>query len=381
MDLALVSHNVVQGDGQGRVNYELTRYLLNQGIQVTLVAENVADELLEQGAKWHPIQPSSLENTTALFKVWGFSQRADRILQRRRDDFDVVVGCGVTLSVPHDINVVHFAYGGWRRSPHHVFRTHPSPRSAYQWLFTVLNDRWERQTLSAANHIVAVSSMVKNELCASGIPENKIEVIVNGVDVDEFRPGPANRSHLDLPEDVPLGLFVGDICSRIKNPDGVLRALADVSGVHLAIAGSLEGSPLPGLARELGISHRVHFLGFQEDIASLMRVADFFTLPSRRDSCPLVLLEALASGLPALVSERVGTSHLVGDDAGVVVESPEDHEALVRGIEFLAHWPGRRDDLGANARAVAQDYGWERMGAQYHRLIQRYARNAPMPTT
>lgn len=373
MNVALVTHNVLKGDGQGRVNYELTRYLLGQGVEVTLLADDIAPELVEKGADWQPVQLSEAERTAALFKVWGFAHRADRFLRRFGDRFDAILGCGVTLSVPHAINAVHFAYGGWRRSPYHSIRTDPGLWGAYQWIYTLLNDHWERQTLGNAERIVAVSEMVKTELVASGMSADKIDVIVNGVDVDHFRPGDASRSALGLPEDVPLALFVGDLRSPIKNPDGVLRAVADISDVHLAVAGSLEGSSLPSLAAELGIENRIHFLGFRRDVAELMRAADFFMLPSRRDSCPLVLLEAMASGLPAIVSRKVGTSHLVSDGAGFVLDAPDDHEAMARKIRLLAQRPESRRDMGRRARRVAKDHTWDKMADQYYTLLQEVA--------
>jgi len=376
MNLALVTHNVIAGDGQGRVNAELTRYLLSQDHQVTLVANQVDDALLDQGAEWISIDTGSLGEAVDLVKVWRFKRKADRLLRRIGDRFDAILACGVVCSVPHTINAVHFAHGGWRRSPYHASKVNPGLNGAYQWLFSVLNDRWERQTLAQAKRIVAVSQMVKDELIASGLPADNIEVIVNGVDGDEFHPGPANRSALNLPEDVPLGLFVGDIRSPIKNPDGVLHALADVPDAHLAIAGSLEGSSLPDLAHQLGLSERVHFLGFRRDIPELMRAADFFVLPSRRDSCPLVLLEALASGLPAIVSSNVGTADLVAPDAGFVLASPDDHDTLARYLHRLAHDAARRKAMGQSARNVAKQHTWDRMAAQYYELIEEMA---PLP--
>lgn len=370
MHVALATHNVVTGKGQGRVNYELTQALLGRGVEVTLLADEVAPELLRQGADWIPVQPSAPERIAALSRVWGFKQRVDRHLRQIGDRFDVIVGCGVTLSVPHAVNVVHFAHGGWRRSPYHVIRTDPGLNSAYQWLFSAVNDYWERQTLARAQRIVAVSEMVKNELVGSGIAEEKIEVIVNGVDTDEFHPGPADRTALGLPEDVPLGLFVGDIGSSIKNPDGVLRGVADVPEVHLAVAGALDGSSLPALARRLGVAERVHFLGYRRDVPALMRAADFFTLPSRRDSCPLVLLEAMASGLPAIVSANVGTAHLVEPDAGFVLDAPDDYDTLRTALRMLATSEERCHRMGRAARAVAEEHSWETMAEKYIRLLQ-----------
>jgi glycosyltransferase involved in cell wall biosynthesis len=370
MKIALVTHNVIRGDGQGRVNYELTRYLLERGVHVTLLAEQVDPALLEAGAEWKPIRIDAINQAVDLVKVWRFKQKADRLLRDIGPQFDIILACGVVLSIPHTINAVHFAHGGWRRSPYHTAKVNPSLNGAYQWLFSVLNDRWERQVLPQAQRIVAVSPMVRDELVASGLALDKIDVIVNGVDTDEFRPGPADRVSLGLPPNVPLGLFVGDIRSPIKNPDGVLQALVNVPEAHLAVVGALEGSPLPSKAIELGIDTRVHFLGFRRDVAHIMRAADFFTLPSRRDSCPLVLLEAMASGLPAIVSQNVGTAYLVSDGAGFVLDTPDDLNAMSRYIQNFVQQPAQRDLIGQTARRIAKQHSWKRMASKYYTLFE-----------
>jgi glycosyltransferase involved in cell wall biosynthesis len=215
----------------------------------------------------------------------------------------------------------------------------------YQWLFTALNERWERQTLGPSGHVLAVSEMVRRELLDVGVPGEKITVVVNGVDLSEFTPGPADRAALGLSEDVVLGLFVGDIKSPIKNLDTVLRALVDVPNVHLAVAGRLDGSPYSTLAAEFGIDGRVH-LGFRRDVADLMPATNFFLLPSRRDSCPLVLLEALASVLPVIASRNVENANLLGAGAGFVVEDPDD------------------------IRSLAEEHSWEQMARRHLEIFQ-----------
>ena len=371
MHIALISHNIIPGDGQGHVNVQLTRYLLRAGARVTLVANRVDNGLLEEGADWIPIETGNLGEAIDLVKVWHFKRKADRLLQDIHRRFDAVIACGVVCDVPHTLNAVHFAHGGWLRAPYHPARKTLGVNGAYQWLFSFLNDRWERQTLRKAEHIVAVSKMVKQELIASGLPAEKISVIVNGVDVQTFHPGPADREVLGLPDRVPLVLFVGDIRSTIKNPDGLLRAAARVPGVHVALAGSLEGSPLPELAEQMNIRDRVHFLGFRRDVPELMRAADFFALPSRRDSCPLVLLEALASGLPVVTSGRVGIADLVADGAcGFVIENPEDGSSLQSALSALASDVTTREEMGQCARHVATAHTWERMAEGYLEVIE-----------
>jgi len=370
MKIAIVTHNVIRGDGQGRVNFELVRFLLSQGIKVDLVADQVAPELLERGATWHAVQPGF--DNLHLIKVWRFQRLADRLMRRISDRYDVVLACGVTLSYPHTINASHFVHGTWLQSPFHASKVISGPRSWYQWLFSAANARWERRSYKNAQHVIAVSEMVRQELIEIGIPSQEISVIVNGVDPEEFSPGNVDRASLDLPLNVPLGLFVGDIQSPIKNLDTLLHGLTHVPAAHLAIAGRLGQSPYPDLAQSLKLQDRTHFLGFREDIPDLMRAADFFALPSRRDSCPLVLLEAMASALPIITSSTVGTSNLVEGGSGFVMDGPDDMETLVKGLQAFAQSPKKRQALGRTARSVALNHSWEHMSARYLDLFERY---------
>jgi glycosyltransferase involved in cell wall biosynthesis len=101
-----------------------------------------------------------------------------------------------------------------------------------------------------------------------------------------------------------------------------------------------------------------------------MRAADFFALPSRRDSCPLVLLEALASGLPSIVSSRVGTADLVAGEAGFVVEDPDDDLAVADALRTLAWNPSQRAAMARAARAVGESHSWNEMAREYAALIE-----------
>ena len=102
-----------------------------------------------------------------------------------------------------------FVHSGWLKSPAHISRTRRDLYGAYQWLYTALNARWEKQAFRQAKSIVAVSENIKQQLVDIGVPKERIQVILNGVDLQEFSSGHADRSKLGLPEDVSLALFCG----------------------------------------------------------------------------------------------------------------------------------------------------------------------------
>ena len=229
---------------------------------------------------------------------------------------------------------------------------------------------WEKQTFASARKVGAVSDMVARELQSIGVAPDKVVVLGNGVDVDEFKPGPSDRSSLGLPEGVPLALFVGDIQSSIKNLDSILSAMNHVPELHLAVAGRPERSPYPALAQTLGVAQRVHFLGFRSDIADLMRAADFFVLTSRRDSSPLVVLEALASGLPVVTARTVGNHNLVEEGCGFVVSGPDSSEEIVDGLTRLVNDSELRAEMSAAARRRGLENTWSATADRYLRTLE-----------
>lgn len=372
--LTLVSHRIVRGDGQGRVNYEIARHALRSGVRVTLYAAEAAPELLREGARWVPVRPRFTR--LDLVKNLEAVARADRALAGDGDG--VVLANGFNLTRRHHVNVVHFVHGAWLRSPVHTSRQRGGAYGAYQRLYTRVNACGERHALRRARRVVAVSATVARELADIGVPADKIRVITNGVDPSEFRCAPAGdrsaaRRALGLPAGVPLLLFVGDIRTPRKNLDVPLRALAATPGVHLAVAGSRGGSPYPRLARALGVAERVHFLGFRSDVAALLRAVDAFACPSRYEPFSLALLEAMASGVPAITARTVGAADLVAPDAGVVLDDPEDVDGFAHGVRELMGDPARRRAMGARAREIAEAHSWRRMADAYLELCRESA--------
>lgn len=371
MRIGLVTHNVLRGDGQGRVNYELVKALRGAGHEVELVAAHVAPDLMDVGVTWVPVRHRI--NAVDLVRSWDFARRVDSVWPMIEQRYDVSIACGFVMRRPHSINAVHFVHGTWLRSPYHTSRVRRDLRGAYHRVYSTSNARWELQTFGLARTVVAVSAMVRDELIEVGVPSEKVRVILNGVDTSEYAPGDFDRATLGLPVGVPLGLFVGDLRSPIKNLDVVLRALTRTPDVHFAVAGGLRGSPYPAMAAALDLQDRVHFLDFRRDVADLMRAADFFALPSRRDSCPLVLLEALASGLPAIVTDRVGTADLVAGGAGFVTDDPDDDLRVADAITQLTTDRDLRANMSRVARATAERHSWADMAAAYEQTILEMA--------
>jgi glycosyltransferase involved in cell wall biosynthesis len=124
------------------------------------------------------------------------------------------------------------------------------------------------------------------------------------------------------------------------------------------------------LAKDLGIDSRVTFLDFRRDIGKLMRAVDLFIFPSRYEAGTIALLEALASGLPAVTARTTGGCEVMGNAAGKIIDDPNDADALAAAIRTLADDESARRTAAAEARAVAEKYSWTSMAQQYLELFE-----------
>lgn len=374
MKFCIVTHRITTGDGQGRVNYEIAQEALRRGHYLIIIASHIAPELEHLASvRWVHIAVDRFPN--ALLRNLIFSYQSACWLRQHCDEYDIVLSNGAITSAPSDLNMAHFVHSTWLNSPHHTIRYRRDPYGIYQWVYTALNAHWEKQAFKRSNTVVAVSNQVKAELISLGLPAEKIQVILNGVDLDEFQPAIVGRAALGLPEDVTLGLFAGDIRTPRKNLETVLRALVQLPDLHLAIAGDVHGSLYPAMAVDLGIQSRTHFLGYRRDISALMQAVDFFIFPSRYETFGLVVLEAMASGLPVVTASSVGTSELITPEAGVVIPNCEDVDALSAALTRLAASKTHCKEMGKQARNIAMQQSWVKVAAQYLDCVETQISN------
>jgi glycosyltransferase involved in cell wall biosynthesis len=365
MRIGIVTRRVGRNDGQGRVNLEIAREALRVGHQVRLYCEAADKEIVEAGAEVTRLPaPGFLPGRLLRDQVFA-ARSADAARQ-----CDAVLGNGFCSWGRAQVNAVHFVHGAWLRHAQHPWRQERSARYLYARLYAAANARLERGAFRRAGVLVAVSQKLRGDLIEAGVAPARIATILNGVDTEEYAPGPGDRSRFGLPADVPLALFAGDLKTRRKNLDGVLKAMVQAPHLHLAVAGRQEGSEFPALAASLGVAERVHFLGFQTAMPALMRAVDFFVFPSRYEACSLVLLEAMASELPVITAASAGGAEIVDAASGFVLSDAENTAGLAQTLQVLAADPARRAAMGQAARAVALRHGWRDMARQYLDLLR-----------
>lgn len=369
MKLCIVTHRVVKGDGQGRVNYEVALEAIRRNYQVTLLA-SIVDPELRQHSQVNWISIPVKRYPTQLFREMIFSIQSGLWIHQHQREFDLIKVNGAITWARGDVNAVHFVHSSWLRSPVNLSEQHRSLRSTYNWFYTVLNAIWEKKAFAQARAIVAVSQQVERELLEIGVPPERIRVILNGVDLQEFSPGEAKRQTWGLPERVTLALFAGNAQTPRKNLDTVVRALAQVPELHLVVAGTTTGTTYRQLVAALGLSERVHFLEHRFDVPELMKVVDLLVFPSRYEPFGLVVIEAMASGLPVITGATTGAAEIITPECGIVLPEADDIQALAQALSLLASDQGQRCQMGQVARSIAQQYSWTSMAQIYVNLFE-----------
>jgi len=119
------------------------------------------------------------------------------------------------------------------------------------------------------------------------------------------------------------------------------------------------------------LEKKVHFLGYRRDVAQIMREVDIFVLPSRYEASGLVILEAIASGLPVITSRFTGASEVITDECGIVIEDPDDVNALATALRQLSYNRDKRIQMGLAAKKIAMEYSWPLITKEYFDLFEQ----------
>jgi glycosyltransferase involved in cell wall biosynthesis len=230
------------------------------------------------------------------------------------------------------------------------------------------------------SRIFAVSEAAKDMLVdLTGIPNQRIEVILNGIDTHEYAP-PAERP--DRSDRKRLVVAAVGRLEPIKNHVLLVEAagLLAREGVDIELRFAGTGSMEPILrsrANELGIADRVKLLGYVADVPRFLHDLDVFVLTSDSEGNPNALLEAMSTGLPCVATSVGAVADLLERGRAGMLVPPRDAGALAKALSRLAASKELRRRLGANARErIIREYSLERMLDAYEDLYRRPERRS-----
>ena len=240
-----------------------------------------------------------------------------------------IVGRVAALRTRRPVRTVHTFHG-------HVLEGYFSAPA--QWSFIAV----ERWLAARTDALVAVSHEVRDSLLGMGIGSlERFHVIPLGFDLSPFlavsgRSG-ALRAPLGIGEEIPLIGVVGRLAA-IKDHATVLRAIARIPDAHLVILGDGDRRMETERAIDrLGVSDRVHLMGWRLDIAACLADMDVVTLTSRNEGTPVSLIEASAASKPVVATDVGGVRSVVIDgETGFLVRVSDDEMLAARISQLLA---------------------------------------------
>ncbi|MHC4948413.1 MAG: glycosyltransferase family 4 protein [Planctomycetota bacterium] len=362
-----------QGGGAERWTDQHTRMLLDAGHEVHLFARRFRGA--PDGAECHLIETGR----TSSGRRMRFAARAERLVRA------------------FDSDVIHDMGDGWHADllmPHHGTRRGEF-RNKMRYLPQL--ERWSRQIarrclpryiefeaherrqydLSAGRLYLAVSRMIGEQMQSYyHVPADRVRVVHNGIDVSRFRPASeADRRR------IRQALGVGDetlfltvaLDFKRKGVETLVRAMGRLvdrrRDARLVVVGDGPISRTQALARSLGCHRSIRFVGDQPDPLAYYQAADVFVLPTFYDPCSLVVLEALATGLPSITTRKNGVHEIIEPGRqGEIIDEPSDDESLADAMDLYLD-RDRRRETGLAARALAESYSVEHM---FRRHLQVY---------
>lgn len=331
---------------------DFTAMLAAEGHDVHVFSRS--DSVVPRGVTLHPV---SVRGVGRAWRTLSFARNVRKMLARER--FDVVQGVGKTCTQD-----VYQPHGGVHRAmlvqeslAHRGFRHAFSPKQVvFRWIERVQYVRRPAQAF------VALSEMVKRHMQDFyDVPDEKIEVVYNGVDTERFHPrnrethrAPA-REKYGIADDEVVFLIVAHNFRLKGVPELVECVTGDFPPCRLLVVGR---NRLAKRLKDLAESRapgRVIFTDAVPDTAPCYAAADVYAHPTWYDPCSLVVLEALASGLPVITSLFNGAGELMSENIEGHLVEPGCAGKLAERMRGLLD-KAVRERMGRAARALAEKH-------------------------
>jgi glycosyltransferase involved in cell wall biosynthesis len=229
----------------------------------------------------------------------------------------------------------------------HGFSATDAKARVYEWL--------QIRAARRATAVVAVSANVRNRLLAAGVPPSRLHLISNAVPSQSVALDVTTaRDRLELGHGLHVG-WIGRLSAE-KGPDVMLDAFQHLADLPVTLSFIGDGSgraSLEARAARAGVADRVRFHGRVADAATLLRAFDLVALSSRTEGTPMVLLEAMAAGIPIVATRVGGVPDMLSDQEAILVES-ENPQALAAAIRSSLTDPHASSERAARANARLQ---------------------------
>ncbi|WP_404392320.1 glycosyltransferase family 4 protein [Humibacillus xanthopallidus] len=361
-----ITPEIGPGTGVGAVAHHLEQEWTRLGLDVRTFG------MKEAGGDWLPQPGGGVGGRLALMArvVWFSTVGTRRARAHLRAHPEQVSVCHNDV-VAGDVYVNHgIVQAAMRARGHYRLRMLRNPLH----LFTTTRDRW-RYSRPGTHRVVVNLVSAEESLLRQSYPRLAIPTVVigNGVDIERFRPPTSDergaaRAAIGRSADDRVVLFIGNEFGR-KGLPLLIAAMAGLDArTHLHVVG---GTPdlivqASSSTAAAAVEGRVHLEGPHPDPRPWLSAADVLVMPSAYESFGLVVLEALASGVPVVATPTGCVRDLVVDGINGAVVDPTPG-ALVRGLNAVL--AGDRSALARAARATAEEHSWARVAQRYLDLL------------
>jgi glycosyltransferase involved in cell wall biosynthesis len=266
---------------------------------------------------------------------------------------------GIDVIYTNTITVLDGALAAWLLAKPHIWHLREHVRGN-RGLDSFLPARWvARVVYSLSTRIICNSFFLKRELFPRGDPEQKVRVVHNGADLAAFadaKRDDALRSSLDLPSDAPVVGILGYVHEG-KGHHTFLQAATLVSErhplAHFVVVGSGPAGfvqRLKDLGESLGLTERLRFVGWRQDVPALLSMLDVLVLASEQESFGRTLIEGMAAGKPIVATRSGGPEEIVVHGETGFLVPVGDARAMAHSVCLLLDDPTTRKVFGESGR-------------------------------
>jgi len=350
MRVAIISFRTFEYGGVERYAYQLVNHLSKKA-EVHLFTNKFIGKT---DAKVHLIPAIGKKD---IFTVNSFMYFLHRRL--RKKSFDIVHSMGPLYLYP-DVVTAHMCQKKLLSEAENLFKDFSVTKRSYWKIRTLVAANFQRFSFNNAKKVITVSSLLAKELKISYSLKEPV-VIYPGIDFSQgadktFKK--RKREELGINENAIVILFVGGQWTRkgLKYAIGALSFLS--KNVLLLVVGSGDTRKYLSFAKQWGVKARVLFLGFKKDVTDYYAVSDILVLPSLYEAFGYPVLEAMAMGLPVVVSSFVGAAEIVEEGkTGYIVREIENPQALSRAINHIIIMGPK--SFEKKVREKARQFLWE----------------------
>lgn len=344
------SHWLLPGGGSGPICYHIGQYLAKNKLEVIFYIKKI-DQFIKYG------KIKQFENN--------FENSVSKEIIKDKPDFAYGLNDNARLKYIH-FNGTHIqpAYHNTVSNRKNILANENpylfDEKCSSSGLYSLNKEEQNKENnIIQSNDYIHVPCMsIKNDWVKTGFNKNRVILVPHGVDIKKFKPKPTKHKDFNI-------LFVGNGAIRkglqylIKAWEIIYKKQRNIK--LIIISKNVSNIKIPGIELLKKIS--------SEDMPNVYNKSDLLILPSLSDAMPLVGLEAMACGLPIIMTKNIGYGEIIKNGKNGFLVNKKDIKEIVKFVNLLINNPKLRNKMGKQARKTAINNTWDIQGIKFKKLL------------